>query len=338
MNGAGSATPRMTVVITTYNRPEYLQLAVASVLAQSLRDFRLVVLDDGSVTDTREALRRFEDPRILLVENESNLGVTQTMRRGFSLVETEYFVLFADDDLLEPRFLEACVEALDLSPDAIAAATRSRLVDDAGTRVGVPEGSDLPLSQHVLDAAAFARMYFSRQPAARLYIAAMVFRTALLRAHGLRYPDEGFARCSDDLFLAAMAVTGRPVALVPDRLYLRRFHQSMNSSASPGVVTELLRAAAFGHAMLKHDAPVVADQYARFVIQSALQATRDMSYPAAADSTQRVRAALGQMGLSIDWALRGWGWKRRVEFSSPLGLWLVRVTQPLRLRQSRRAE
>lgn len=328
-----SEPPRVTVVITTYNRPDLLQIAVESALRQSFRDFELIVLDDGSHTDTEGALSRFSDPRLTLVRNEKNLGINVTMQRGFSFARHEFFVLFADDDALHPDFLATCVSALDSEPFAIAACVRSWLMDEAGEVAGVPELEDSWFEAKALRAAEFAHAYFTQSPVSRMYIAATLFRAALLSEHSLEYPDQGFTRCSDDLFLAQIASTERPIVMLPERLYYRRFHPAMNSSASPGVIDELLAAALIGRNTLSGTGEM-GSSYATFVIQSALQVTRDMPYRDAALGVRAVRAALKTTPMKMRDVLHSWGWRRQVEFSTRLGFWLVRRTQRMRLRET----
>lgn len=329
-------TARVTVVITTYNRPELLKTAVRSALAQTFTDISVVVLDDGSITATADALSQFEDPRLSLIRNHQNLGITRTMQRGFSLAEGEYFMLFADDDALAPTFVETCVRALDDTPDAIAAATRSYTINAEGAISGIPESADTPSPTGCVSADEFARRYFTQTPSARMYIAAMLFRTEFVRQYGLQYPDEGFARCSDDLFLARMASTGLPVVLLSGRLYMRRSHAAMNSAASPDAIQELLRAA---HAGLHHPALTnhLREMFTRFVLQSAFQLTRDESYGRAKSDARTIRASIAEMGLRMRDVLQGWGWRRRVEFAGPLGMWAVRGSQRMRLALRRRS-
>lgn len=324
--------PRVTIVITTYNRPTLLQEAVQSALTQSFSDFRLIVLDDGSTTDTASALSAFADSRLELVRNERNLGINQTMQRGFSFGDTDYFMLFADDDLLHPDFLRMCVSVLDADSTAIAACTRSWLIDEHGTKIGVPERQDTDFDARALDESEFANAYFTQSPHGRIYIAATLFRSAFLRKNELQYPDLGFARCSDDFFLAQVAATGRPIWLLPDRLYLRRFHMEMNSSASPRVIEELLQAAVVGREHLVSGDAELRALYMRFVIQSALQVTRDLPYNEAAAAVRQIRRTVRAANLTMNDVLADWGWRRHLEFSSSFSLWLVRRSQALRHR------
>src|SRR5699024_7099279 len=66
--------PLVTVAISTFNRAEYLSLAIESVLAQTFTDWELVIVNDGSTDRTAEILERFDDERIRII-NQENKGL-----------------------------------------------------------------------------------------------------------------------------------------------------------------------------------------------------------------------------------------------------------------------
>ena len=101
--------PRLAVIMPAYNAGQYIEKAVRSILGQSYPDLRLIVVDDGSVDDTGEILRRIgtEDPRLRPI-HIANGGPARARNRGLDAVEpgTEY-VMFADaDDELLPDAVE----------------------------------------------------------------------------------------------------------------------------------------------------------------------------------------------------------------------------------------
>ena len=65
---------KVTVIIPTYRRPEFLYRAIASVLAQTYKDFDLLVIDDASQDATREVVGRIADERMRYFQNEVNVG------------------------------------------------------------------------------------------------------------------------------------------------------------------------------------------------------------------------------------------------------------------------
>ena len=111
MNG-----PMVTVGIPTYNRAHLLREAIDSVLAQSYRDFTLLVSDNASTDETSEVVESFADPRIRYVRAQENIGMVANFNRLVELAETELIMLLPDDDMLYPGYLGAVVDVLQRYP------------------------------------------------------------------------------------------------------------------------------------------------------------------------------------------------------------------------------
>jgi glycosyltransferase involved in cell wall biosynthesis len=126
--------PRVTVCIPTYARTEWLGQAIESVLAQTFRDFVLLIGDDATPCDTvRPAVEAFDDPRIRFVRFEDNAGIVGNFNRTLWTSDTEYVLQIGDDDVLAPELLDATVDALDRNPSAGLAHARFDLIDADGT-------------------------------------------------------------------------------------------------------------------------------------------------------------------------------------------------------------
>jgi glycosyltransferase involved in cell wall biosynthesis len=108
---------KVTVAIPTYNRPEFLAEAVASVLAQSYKDIRILVLDDGPSKETEKVVASFHAPNVEYHANVKNLGGWRNMNQAFDLCESEYLNIFHDDDRQLPWMIEKEVGVLDAMPD-----------------------------------------------------------------------------------------------------------------------------------------------------------------------------------------------------------------------------
>lgn len=106
-------SPRVTVAIPTCNRARYLSEAIESVLAQTLADHILLILDNGSDDDTQEVVKSFEDPRIRYIRHERNIGIVANWNQAITHCTTEYLTVLGDDDRLLPEFLSRSVAALD---------------------------------------------------------------------------------------------------------------------------------------------------------------------------------------------------------------------------------
>ena len=107
--------PRVSVVIPTYNRREYVQEAIDSVLAQSYTDYELIVVDDGSNDSTGEALHSRYGDR-LAYEWRPNAGVSAARNRGLELARGEFIAFLDSDDVWLPQKLQQQVAFLDESP------------------------------------------------------------------------------------------------------------------------------------------------------------------------------------------------------------------------------
>jgi glycosyltransferase involved in cell wall biosynthesis len=107
--------PKVTVLLSTYNRPDYLREAIRSVVNQSLIDWELLVMNDGGV-DVREGVRAFQDGRIRYFHDPVNRGLAVRLNFGLREAHGEYIAYLGDDDLYYPNHLEVLSKALDENP------------------------------------------------------------------------------------------------------------------------------------------------------------------------------------------------------------------------------
>lgn len=100
--------PVVSVIMPSYNARDYIDDAIRSVLAQTVTDWELFVIDDGSGDGTYERAVALagDDPRIRVLKNEQNMGVSATRNRGISLSRGRYIALLDCDDIWYPEKLE----------------------------------------------------------------------------------------------------------------------------------------------------------------------------------------------------------------------------------------
>ncbi len=124
--------PRVSVVIPTYNRPVFLQQAIESVLGQTFGDFEILVIDDGSTSETRSVVEILNDPRIRYVRQE-NAGRSAARNRGLALARGEYVAFLDDDDLYLSEKLTVEVAFLDAHPEIGLMAGGAQIIATDGT-------------------------------------------------------------------------------------------------------------------------------------------------------------------------------------------------------------
>jgi GT2 family glycosyltransferase len=134
-------TPRVSVLMTTYNGAATIGASIDSVLAQSFRDFELLVVDDGSTDDTPAILGRIHDPRLRLLRTGSRGGIVAARNHGFAAAQGRTIAPLDHDDLSDTERLARQVAFLDTNPDVVLVATEIRMLRD-GT-VAMPHHPDV---------------------------------------------------------------------------------------------------------------------------------------------------------------------------------------------------
>jgi len=82
--GAGGSSPRVTVLMSVYNGERFLRPAIESVLDQGYRDLELLIVEDASTDQTPAIIDSYGDPRLRVLSNPRNLGLTRSLNRGFA--------------------------------------------------------------------------------------------------------------------------------------------------------------------------------------------------------------------------------------------------------------
>ncbi len=139
--------PQVCVIMPAFNSSEYIEEAIISVINQSVTDWELFVIDDGSSDHTREIVEGFvnKDSRIRLFTNQENMGVGRSRNRGLELCYGDYVALLDSDDYWEPQMLEKSIaRAEETGADIIYCSYA--IVDEQGRKLCndfiVPEETD----------------------------------------------------------------------------------------------------------------------------------------------------------------------------------------------------
>jgi glycosyltransferase involved in cell wall biosynthesis len=198
--------------MAVYNGERYLRQAVQSVLGQTLSDFELVIIDDGSTDGSAGLLREFLDPRIRIITNPRNEGLTRCLIRGCGEARGKYIARMDADDISYPQRFEKQVEFLEAHPDHAVVGCRCHYVDSGGEIQNT--------SGHFLEDDEIKKDVWRRSPI--VHGSAMFVRECLLECGGYR---EIF-RCAQDYDLWLRLVGNYKMANLPDVLYGYRYHRS----------------------------------------------------------------------------------------------------------------
>lgn len=125
--------PLISVVIPTYNRAEQVVKAVNSVLSQSYENFEVLICDDGSTDDTKEAVESINDKRIIYLKQE-NKGPGAARNLGLRSAKGELIAFLDSDDSWTSEHLEVCVEFFELYHEASMVYTQNEVVFSEDSR------------------------------------------------------------------------------------------------------------------------------------------------------------------------------------------------------------
>lgn len=113
------AKPRVSVILPAYNAERFIGEAIDSILAQTYRDFELIIISDGSTDLTPDIIRQYakKDKRIRFFNNRKNRGLIYVLNMGLRKVRGEYIARMDADDISLPTRFEKQVAYLDANPD-----------------------------------------------------------------------------------------------------------------------------------------------------------------------------------------------------------------------------
>lgn len=118
------------VYIVTYNRATYLKECISSVLKQTFKEFELTIIDNCSTDETQKVVKSFSDDRIKYIRHEKNIGGIGNICYAYQLSKKKYFVIFHDDDIMKPNYLEEQVKTMEHNKDISILSCQTTLIDE----------------------------------------------------------------------------------------------------------------------------------------------------------------------------------------------------------------
>ena len=127
--------PKISVIIPAYNAMTYLPETMATVLNQTVADFEVIVVNDGSSDETEQWVAQLVDPRVKLI-SQKNQGLAAARNTGIDHAKGEYLAFLDADDLWESTKLEKQVRCLEENPEVGLVYTWSALINEQGILTG----------------------------------------------------------------------------------------------------------------------------------------------------------------------------------------------------------
>lgn len=108
-----SEYPSVTVLMCVYNDAHFVLDTIESILKQTWTDFEFIIIDDGSTDESVTVISSISDPRIKLIYNSQNLGLTASLIKGINMAKGKYIARIDADDIAHPKRLEKQVHFLE---------------------------------------------------------------------------------------------------------------------------------------------------------------------------------------------------------------------------------
>lgn len=230
------AMTEISIIIPSYNHDQYIGDAINSVLNQSIEDWELIIVDDGSSDNSRETIKRFSDPRINLF-CQANSGAHSAINLGLRKAQGDYLAILNSDDVYHPKRLEQLLRLLKNNPRINFAGSHIQIIDDSGKKLNIKHGYQ---DSHPWTLARPDKS-FRQESDLRLALLTenywattsnFIFTRTLFEEIGefrhLRYAHDW------DYALRAAAIT--PIFMMPEALLQYRIHQSNTIREDPSAM------------------------------------------------------------------------------------------------------
>ena len=224
MSTLGSALPAIkdkplvTVLTPAYNRADYLDETIQSVLTQDYPNIEYIVLDDGSKDNTPQVLQRYTGR--ITWETQPNMGESRTVNKGWRRAQGKYVVVVNSDDPLLPGALRCSVEFMEQRPEVLVGYPN-------WTKIG-PQGETLLQVQ----LPEFDYAYMFKMHHCVVGPGAIIRRTAF---DLVGYRDEAFRYVADYEYWLRLGLYG-PMARIPQTLATFRVHPDSASVSNTGAL------------------------------------------------------------------------------------------------------
>jgi len=125
-----------SVVMPVYNAEKFIEKTLRSVMNQTVKDIEIICVNDCSKDNSVELIKKLqkEDKRIVLLENETNLKVSQTRNRGIEYASAEWVALLDSDDAWEPNYLEEVLKRRE-ETNGLLICTSCKFMQNDGTQL-----------------------------------------------------------------------------------------------------------------------------------------------------------------------------------------------------------
>lgn len=206
--------PLVSVVMPAYNGEKYINTAIESIVEQTYSQWELIIVDDASDDNTFQIIKHYLDPRIKVLQNNSNCGISYTTNKAIANSSGKYIALLDDDDMATSKRLELQVEYLEKNEDIDILGGRSVCIDEEGKFLKHEDSAPLYNPKMIK-----AWMHFSNR---RFSNGTTMIRKAFIDKYGIEFKD-GYYGIQDFKYMADCSKVGN-ISSIDRILQKKRIH------------------------------------------------------------------------------------------------------------------
>lgn len=208
--------PLVSVIMPVYNRAEFLDRSITSILNQRLSDFEFIIIDDGSTDNTPNILKKYakQDNRIRILTNKKNKGISFSRNLGLANARGKYIAVMDSDDMSFPWRLSDTVNFLETHPN-ITSVSGNIVYNDFV----------VPQEKRSVSFLTSDRVYLNMLFANIYENTTSLTRRNYIKKHNIHYNEE-YISAEDFDFWSQILLTGGKLAILNKELGVARFHRT----------------------------------------------------------------------------------------------------------------
>ena len=121
--------PKTSVIMPAYNAEKYIREAIDSILNQTFKDFEFIIVNDGSTDSTKTIIESYVDPRIKIINHNTNQGIYISRNWGLKIAQGEFIANFDSDDISMKNRLEEQLSFMMKYPDIVVIGSWMEMMD-----------------------------------------------------------------------------------------------------------------------------------------------------------------------------------------------------------------
>ncbi len=238
------------IFILTYNRIDYLKKSLSSAVNQSIKGLKITVLDNGSSDETEDYIKEIQtqNDNIIYIKEPINIGPFNIFLKAVSLASKKYVMIFHDDDILHPQYIEAALKIIERHSNIDLIYTKiNSFVDETNINLGTFDS----VSYKIYEKQDFIKHIYINKGSSHLVFPCVIYKTKNLKAMVITETIESAGTIADMDMVVETLINGYGV-FIENKMYNYRDHNHQESHVKKLYSSEIIANNLYFKEKLKH--------------------------------------------------------------------------------------